>query len=314
MRLSLTSSFSLLLLTSLFLMTSSCPSNGATEDLREVLTGRCVQYKTTVNPSAVCGPLKEVNCTAVVNSFIEAFAGQQPCNVSMTRYDAFLSATRHNMPADQSLFWHSVYGWVHRYSQGGLRKITLEDTLTGYMIDGLRFCSDPSREGGIGGPETSFCPTFGHTDNCSLNAEVSFWSAASKDFATKARGIITVMLNASTGEGFSDTSFFGRLELPNLNASVVTHANIWLVQQPGDVIKERCDSETIQKLQTRFREKSISSTCIFNPQDVMWILCWDHQDDPQCRDLVASGGQSSVVMTTPLRLLFIVLLIVMRLV
>ena len=31
----------------------------------------------------------------------------------------------------QSIFWHGVYGFVHRYTKASGRRVTLEDTLTG---------------------------------------------------------------------------------------------------------------------------------------------------------------------------------------
>ena len=44
-------------------------------------------------------------------------------------------------------------------------------------------------------------------------------------------------------------------------------------------------------------------------RDVRWLLCWDHQDDPQCQKLVTSGAGTTVTMERCLLLiLFHVLL------
>ncbi|XP_076435722.1 ADP-ribosyl cyclase/cyclic ADP-ribose hydrolase-like [Babylonia areolata] len=285
-------------LTSFFFLTSfsmalatSCSDHGATEGLKYVVQGRCIDYK-RVNPEAVCNEQRDVNCTQVTEVFLTAFAGQPPCNVTVNRYDAYLAATRHEIPVDKSLFWHGVYGFVHKYSQKGARKVTLEDTLTGNMIDGLTFCSDPGVEGGVGVPETEFCPSFEQTHNCTWNAEASFWSAASRNFASRARGVIAIMLNASAAEAYSNESYLGRWEVPNLASNVVTRADIWLVHVPGDVIRETCASSSIKQLESSLSAKGIPSTCTENPRDVLWFLCWDHKDHPECQALATSGTAS----------------------
>ncbi|KAL8597471.1 hypothetical protein ACOMHN_047698 [Nucella lapillus] len=281
------------LLTSLLHFTTSCPSPGATEGLREVVEGRCFEYKTN-RPSAVCNQSQPINCKEATTNFLAAFAGQPPCDITLSRYDAYLASTRHAIPVDKSLFWSGVYQFVHRYSQGGSRMTTLEDTLTGHMVDGLRFCSSPQEPGGIGGPQTQNCPTFSDTANCTLNAEFSFWAAASKNFATRARGVITIMLNASREEAFrSNSSFLAEWEMPNLVSGEVTHTNIWIVQFPGTTIRSTCASASIKKLESVLSAKNISSTCTENPRDVFWLLCWDRPDHPQCHTLLTSGTSTT---------------------
>ncbi|KAK7486456.1 hypothetical protein BaRGS_00022257, partial [Batillaria attramentaria] len=302
-------------------VTSECPeTSGPTEELRALLVGRCLQYTTFVNPGAFCSErpssfvVYSVNCTNIAETFIEAFAHQEKCNISMDRYQPFLNATYHDFPPDKAIFWEGVYGFVHQYSQMGKRALTLEDVLPGYLIDRTSFCSDPSRKDGIGGLGTQECQGFENTDGCPWNAEFSFWSAAStyvsargdnyfsrayarfdhsttrcqrnevaslELFASRAKGTISIMLNASTGSAYSPDSFFGRWELPHLKTGDVTHANVWLVHAPGHEVN-----------------------------DVLWLLCWDNRSASECQAMTSSGSHVRLGCQWTVLILLVTLLVV----
>lgn len=47
----------------------------------------------------------------------------------------------------QSLFWSKTNDLAHRYTKSSHGFLTLEDTLLGYMFDGVSWCGDPSVPG-----------------------------------------------------------------------------------------------------------------------------------------------------------------------
>ncbi|XP_025080003.1 ADP-ribosyl cyclase/cyclic ADP-ribose hydrolase-like [Pomacea canaliculata] len=277
----------------LALVTSACPSSGATADLRSMLIGRCLEFSTFVNPAAVCDVTpSRPNCSAMADLFISAFAFQDVCNISVSRYDKFLEATSYPLPPDKSLFWGGVNAFVHQYSEAGARMVTLEDTLTGYMINLLSFCSAPDEPDGIAGPDTK-CPGLNDSATCPSSALISFWTAASLNFASRARGTISIMLNASR-VAFRQDSILSRYELPNIMANNVTEANILLVHAPGDEITETCQGPSIANLTRRLAAKNITATCRENPREILWLLCSDNPTVKEC------DNAGSVRTTSPL--------------
>ena len=71
------------------------------------------------------------------------------------------------------MFWSGVKELVHEYAADGQRYVTLEDTLIGYVVDGLVWCG----QGSPPGMNYSRCPSW---NDCPLEASESFWAAASK--------------------------------------------------------------------------------------------------------------------------------------
>jgi hypothetical protein len=115
-----------------------------------------------------------------------------------------------------------------------LKKVTryrhywsLEDTLSGYLINQLDFCSK------LGSDDFSF-------DSCSMNcmpdAKLSYWQAASIFFAQNAKGSVLVVLNGTRTYGaISKRSFFVNYELPQLSADRVKRVKVLLLFTPGNV-------------------------------------------------------------------------------
>ncbi|XP_046553303.1 ADP-ribosyl cyclase/cyclic ADP-ribose hydrolase-like [Haliotis rubra] len=221
--------------------------------------------------------------------FISAFAFQPACNVSYSRYDDFFKAANIDVPPGQSMFWSGVYGVVHVYSNRGQRATVLEDTLIGYMVDGLQFCAQTNQPG-ITYDED--CPGFEQTDNCTYNAEYSFWAMASKNYASHARGEAYVMLNASRDQPFQDSSFFATWEVPNMNARILSKVNILLVHVPGQKIRSTCNSVNISGLIKRLRDKNIASSCQDSPRGPQTMLCVDHPAEKECDTGKPAGSVS----------------------
>ncbi|XP_067670567.1 ADP-ribosyl cyclase/cyclic ADP-ribose hydrolase-like [Haliotis asinina] len=273
-----------------------CVTKGTTPEIRELVLGRCIDYQTNINPGAFCvnGVSTRRNCSALADLFISAFSFQPACNVSYSRYDDFIQAANIDVPSGQGMFWSGVYGVVQMYSNHGQRATVLEDTLIGYMVDGLQFCAQ-TNEPGITYDED--CSGFGQRDNCTHNAEYSFWAMASKNFASHVNGNVQVMLNASLDQPFRDLSFFSTWEVPNMNASQISNVNILMVHIPGQVIRSNCDSDSISMLKKRLKDRNISSSCEDSPRGPQSILCVDHPREKECSEEKATSTSSHLVFT-----------------
>lgn len=94
---------------------------------------------------------------------------------------------------------------------------SLEDTLGGYLLNTLQFRSRK----GVNDFEMSSCPWF-----CGV-INVGYWNAASKFFAQKAHGHVTVVLNGTRSLGAVDIkSTFYNHELPYTNSKSVSSLKV----------------------------------------------------------------------------------------
>ena len=74
----------------------------------------------------------------------------------------------------QVLFWSKTYRLAHLLAESGQKYVTLEDTLTGYLVNSLVWCGqsiDP-------GMNMTRCPSWG---DCPNEAGESFWAGASAE-------------------------------------------------------------------------------------------------------------------------------------
>jgi hypothetical protein len=62
---------------------------------------------------------------------------------------------------------------AHEYADEGVRFVTLEDSLIGYVVDGLVWCG----QGNPPGMNYSRCPSW---NDCPSEASEAFWGMASK--------------------------------------------------------------------------------------------------------------------------------------
>ncbi|XP_078700775.1 ADP-ribosyl cyclase/cyclic ADP-ribose hydrolase-like [Branchiostoma floridae x Branchiostoma belcheri] len=131
----------------------------------------------------------EINCTGLWDKFFHAFSNRDPCDQKPSYYDDFFSASAFDTPsAEKTLFWSGTTVLAHEYSNDGLRYTTLEDTLPGYVLNGLRWCGSLSKPW-YNEKTCPKCPPTVPWD--------SFWRAASRSFAKRARGDVFVMLSGT---------------------------------------------------------------------------------------------------------------------
>ncbi|CAI7935224.1 ADP-ribosyl cyclase/cyclic ADP-ribose hydrolase 1 [Podarcis lilfordi] len=196
---------------------------GTTKQLQELVLGRCYNYiacsDVTVNPE-----LRDKDCLKIWELFQNAFMYKHPCNATEEDFQPLMALATQSILCNKSLFWTKTKDLVHRYTNTNRDFLTLEDTLLGYMADGLSWCGDPSSPG----VNYESCPEW---TECENNPSSMYWKMSSKMFAEAACGITQVMLNGSIEAGaFRNNSIFGSVEVVNLNPNKVSKMQIWLMQ------------------------------------------------------------------------------------
>ncbi|KAJ6659403.1 hypothetical protein lerEdw1_019135 [Lerista edwardsae] len=151
-----------------------------------------------------------------------AFAYRDPCSMTDEDYQPLMDLASHFIPCNKSLFWSKTKDLVHRFTKANHDFLTLEDTLVGYIADELSWCGDLAT-----GINYQSCPKWSECEN---NPGTIYWKMASKMFAEAACGTVQVMLNGSIETGaFRNDSFFGGIEVPNLNPDKISTMHIWLM-------------------------------------------------------------------------------------
>ncbi|VFV31323.1 adp-ribosyl cyclase 1-like [Lynx pardinus] len=126
---------------------------------------------------------------------------QDPCGSTEQDYEPLMELTNQTVPCDKTLLWSKTNELVHEYAWVQRELFTLENTLLGYMADGLRWCGDP------GSPEMNYqsCPD--RRTDCSNNSVSVFWNTVSKRFAEDACGVVHVLLNGSVHNTFDERRY-----------------------------------------------------------------------------------------------------------
>ncbi|XP_060681360.1 uncharacterized protein LOC132815982 [Hemiscyllium ocellatum] len=223
---------------------------GSTENLKEIMIGRCFNYLGTVNVDA-----GKKDCPNLWEAFLSAFSGKDPCKITTEDYKPFLDLAGHDIPINQSIFWSQTKGLILQYTGVTHKVMPLESTLVGYMVDGLNWC------GKLSSPEPNFeaCPGWKECENNSIS---SFWKAASEAYAMRAHGEVTVMLNGSArGDTFRNNSIFAEIELGKLDNARVTFVHLWIMDNIDGPDKESCDVGSVAVLERILKEKNISYSC-----------------------------------------------------
>ncbi|KAI8497934.1 GPI inositol deacylase [Branchiostoma belcheri] len=238
-------------------------NNGTTLHLEEIFLGRCWDFQRLWKVSP------DINCTGLWDKFFHAFSNRDPCDQKPSYYDDFFSASAFDTPsAEKTLFWSGTTVLAHEYSNDGLRYTTLEDTLPGYVLNGLRWCGSLS-EPWYNEKTCPKCPPSVPWD--------SFWRAASRSFAKRARGDVFVMLSGTRKDqegkpidAFVNTSYFGMEELPNLDQQKVSKVNVWVMH---DLIvvppyREACGKGSLIQLDQELSRRGFLMDCTDDPPGV----------------------------------------------
>ncbi|KAL4635404.1 ADP-ribosyl cyclase/cyclic ADP-ribose hydrolase 1-like [Arapaima gigas] len=208
---------------------------GPGNDLRRVVMSRCTTFLEREDP-----PNRRKICQTLWDAFTGAFVGRDQCEVPLEAYDQLVHSVPQKDHCHRTLFWSKTKHVVHQFTQGTKCLVTLEDTLLGFVMDGLTWCG----RNGSRKTFTTGCPRW---TQCPLNPVRSFWGRVSAAFAASACGNATVMLNGSLATPFDPNSTFGSIEVKNFNSSRMTGLAVVLVASESD--SATCENSSLQNLQ-----------------------------------------------------------------
>ncbi len=159
--------------------------------------------------------------------------------------------------------------------------------MSGYLFDGLSFCSDKNEPDFI----ESQCPK-----SC-VTRDNPFWNAISIQQAKKTSGSVKVLLSGTRKAGaFASFSTFYRYELPYLDPNVVQSVKVLLICEPGKLKYETCKApKTLKDLKLKLEAKNITYECEDNPREVMKLICLRTPEASECKvqESINSSSETS---------------------
>ncbi|XP_047574888.1 ADP-ribosyl cyclase/cyclic ADP-ribose hydrolase 1 isoform X2 [Lutra lutra] len=217
------------------------------------------------------------DCQKIGKAFTTAFLSKDPCSSTEQDYQPLLELTAQTVPCNKTLFWSKSSELAHDYTRVRGDLFTLEDTLLGYMADGLKWCGDPRSS------EMNYqsCPD--RREDCSNNSFSVFWNAVSKRFAEDACGVVHVVLNGSISNTFDERSTFGRVEVFNLRPEKVHQLQAWVMHDIGSVHSDSCSSSSVNNLKRILKERSIAFSCQNNYGPIRLLQCVKSPEPSSCR-------------------------------
>ncbi|XP_061093767.1 ADP-ribosyl cyclase/cyclic ADP-ribose hydrolase 1 isoform X4 [Conger conger] len=146
---------------------------GTTDNLKEIVIGRCYNYVTLVNPSS------RYDCEEIWGEFQRVVLRRKSCGVAVRDYHRLFHSMMQTLPCDRLLFWSKTHKLVHSYSAVTRHFWTLEDTLVGYMFNDLIWCGQDYGDPGF---NFSSCPVW---STCVNHPVYSLWKQASENHVWK---------------------------------------------------------------------------------------------------------------------------------
>ncbi|KAJ8010073.1 hypothetical protein DPEC_G00071200 [Dallia pectoralis] len=214
------------------------------------------------------------DCQEIWSVFEQAFLGKNPCNVSTDAYVSLINTVTQDPVCNTMLFWSKTWHIVHEFTKKRNCFQTLEDTLLGYIMDGLTWCGKE----GSNETFTTGCPLWNDCDN---HAVKSFWYLASAAFAEDACGDVSAMLNGSIATPFTPSSVFASIEVNKFNPNKMKSLTVVLVTSEDD--STSCDDPSLKTLQAELHSElkynctlvtmSHIQECISDP-DAACGPCW----------------------------------------
>jgi len=254
------------------------------------------------------------DCESLFTNFTTAYIGKNPLNVTSADFQPFLSAARHPVPVNQSMFWTGSSSVtynplapgvqpnrdiVHEYAYHGTRFWTLEDSMWGSMANSLSFCgADLSwQQQNASIFNFSYCIPYG-----TPGSSAAFWSAASAQFAQQAAGDVNMLGYAANrriyrnGSDPNETaSIFATIEIYNLIASQITSFTALIILNPK-YPTERCNQGSVAQMQHDLTAiAGIPANKVFcqdDPDAVRHVICIDDWNSAECQffDEVSAEG------------------------
>ncbi|XP_066242618.1 ADP-ribosyl cyclase/cyclic ADP-ribose hydrolase 1-like [Saccopteryx leptura] len=230
---------------------------GSTSNFSELVLGRCYTYTQVLRPE-----LRHKDCHKIGKAFMNAFLSKDPCGSTEQDYQPLMELTNQSVPCHKTVLWSKSSELAHQYT-GILRDMfTLEDTLLGYIADGLRWCGDESSS------EMKHQSCLQVRENCRRNIISVFWDTVSKPFVENACGVVQLVLNGSISNTFDKNSTFGLVEIHHLNPLRVPILQAWVMHDLDGAHSHSCSSPSINDLKLILNRRNITFTC----QDDYWPI------------------------------------------
>ncbi|XP_034416606.1 ADP-ribosyl cyclase/cyclic ADP-ribose hydrolase 1-like [Cyclopterus lumpus] len=242
---------------------------GTTSNIKHIVVGRCYDYITLVNPGL------RLDCEDIWRLFEESVVRQSSFNTSLDYHQMF-SAIPQTWPRDMGLFWSKTRTLMHSYTAVERHFWTLEDTLVGYMFNGLVWCGQEDDSGF----NFRSCPTWAEVKH---HPVYSLWRRASQNFAEMAHGNITVLLNGSIGNAFNMKSMFASVEVDSLDPCRVDYVNIKMVTNLDGPFIESCNQGSVVDLIRILRSRGFHWTCTDNDETLMILQCIQNPEQSSCQ-------------------------------
>jgi len=264
----------------------------------QVFKGKCLS-KAALSTSPV------VTSFASVEAYCEELWARFNDTASLPSYEQtnitwapFFDISDFSTPKDNAMLWSGSY----TFSQTLLYKYTtLEETLTGYIINGLWWC-----------PADVINEPFNTTAPCAFNDSppsgyyglAPVWREASRRFAAGITGEVTVLLQSRFDYAspnalpvtFRSDSIFATVELPTLDPNAVT--NLVVLYLPGDRQYfgiENCNNGTLlalrQAVTAKFTDYATQYYC-FDDIKLIVKLC-SNKTNEEIESIVAGANSLS---------------------
>jgi len=261
----------------LFMLISLNTAQPTTPHIQSIFTGKCYEK----NP-------ENTNCTELWATFALG-AEMDMTRVTNADFDPFFTIANFSSSPNNALFWSGNKGFANRLSQDGTRFTTLEETSTGFVLNGLSWCGNPYENG------TS--PSFDYINSCNYSQSPGYfgsqgvWNRCSQGFAAGVSGAITILLQPQYlyyDHGpilaYRNTSIFAVIELPSMHPQQITQVTILLLANKTLASEEVCGSGSLKELQAAIvNQLKIEPSCVDDPEKIIGILCDNgNESTPEC--------------------------------
>ncbi|XP_062841843.1 ADP-ribosyl cyclase/cyclic ADP-ribose hydrolase 1-like isoform X2 [Trichomycterus rosablanca] len=246
--------------------------NGNANSVRKTVIARCESY---LKEHSSIARLNE--CEKIWGAFEKAYVGRDACDVPLEAYDPLIKTVTQQITCN-TLFWSKTNAIAHAFTKSRNCLLTVEDTLLGFIFNGLTWCSKNDSKETL----TTHCPEWSY---CQNNPVRSFWIQASRHFAVTACGHVFAMLNGSLEAPFSTSSVFGSVEVKSFNSSKVDSLTVLLVTKDTD--NTTCSSPSFKDLRN-----ALASEIVYNCTEVPYSSverCISHPEI-QCSDCLSRPG------------------------
>ncbi|XP_006144966.2 ADP-ribosyl cyclase/cyclic ADP-ribose hydrolase 1, partial [Tupaia chinensis] len=250
-------------------------AQGSTPHLADIVLGRCFGYTQLLRPE-----LRDKDCQKIWDAFKNAFISKSPCNITEDDYQPLLKLANQTLPCNKTLLWSKTNVLAHQYSRVQGDMLTLEDTLLGYLADGLMWCGDASSS------EINYksCPDW--RKDCSNNPQSVFWKTISQSFAEAACGMVHVMLNGSISKAFDKNSILGSVEILHLNPEKVHTLQVWVMHSVGGISSDSCSGSSVNELKMIINKRNIAFVCQDDYRPAKFVQCVKNHEHSSCRSVV----------------------------